>query len=99
MMSARTCVVSSPYCCRDAPRGRASRCDIVHGLDIYFGLRVWRDDPRHNCLLLGRLDVEFLIGWACIFVPGLNRTDWHVIQIVEVEIYYLTIDNDDAILR
>jgi hypothetical protein len=66
-----------------------SRCDIVHGLDIYFGMRVWRDDPRHNCLLLGRLDVEFL--WACIFVPGLNRTDWHVIQIVEVENYYLAI--------
>lgn len=63
-------------------RGRTSRCDIVHGLDINFGLRVRRDDPRHNCLLLGSL--KFFIGWACIFM-GLNRTDRHVIQIVEVE--------------
>jgi hypothetical protein len=80
---------------RDALRARTRGRNIVRGLAIYFGGWVHDNDPRSDCIrLVGRV-----VGWNCIFVPGLNRTDWHVIQLVEVENYYLIIDNDDAILR
>ena len=39
-----------------------------------------------TCSLAG-----LVVGWNCVFVTGPNRTDWHVIQVVEVENYYLAI--------
>ena len=86
--------------CRDAPRRRSGRCNIVRRLATYFEWRLHGDKLRGDCLLLvGRLGVGFLVGCDCVFVPGLNRSDWRVIQVVEVENYYLAIDNDDPILR
>jgi hypothetical protein len=63
--------------CGDALRARTGGRNIVRGLATCFGGRVHDDDPRSDCiqLLVGRL----VVGWNCVFVPGPNRTDRHVV--------------------
>jgi hypothetical protein len=62
---------------RAALCARTGGRNIVRGLVIYFGGWVHDNDPRSDCiqLLVGRV----VVGWKCVFVPGPNRTDRHVV--------------------
>src|SRR5262249_28358056 len=87
---------------REAPRGRTGRCNIVRVLATYCGWRFEHDHPRGDRLLHLRLGDGFLVGCDGVFVPGLNRTDWRVFQVVQVEDNYVFIGisgDDDPILR
>ena len=85
---------------RDALRGNTGRCNLVRGLASYFGLRFPGVSTRATsvspCSSASASNSRRL---GLFLIAGLNCTDWRVIQVVEVENYYLAIDNDDAILR